>query len=83
MQKFSAYNFFGVNFCAFCSADAKSAWHSAIYDTNIEFAQKIVLILALFANFEAKQGKNGFKNEMVFYKCVGSILHSFSVWEVP
>jgi hypothetical protein len=30
MQKFSAYNFFGVNFCAFCSAD----------DTTIEFAPK-------------------------------------------
>ncbi len=44
----------------------------AFYDTHIEFLPINILwvLLALFANFEGKFGRNGSKTKNVFYKCV-------------
>jgi hypothetical protein len=58
-----ACNFF-VHFFTTISTDSKSAWNSAVFDIFLDFLQKkFWVILALFANFEAKCAKNGSKNQ--------------------
>ncbi len=61
--------FFFVNFFKTFSTDSKSAWNSAFFDTHIEFFNKKIfwVILALFANFEAKCAKNGSKNKKTYF----------------
>ncbi len=53
-----------MNFFAMFSADLKSASSSAFFfDSHIECLQKILLILALSAIFEAKPARKGSKKQ--------------------
>ncbi len=79
-QKFSAYK---VNFFP---TDSNLESNFAFYDTNIKCLQKIFFLhlLALFANFKTKSGRNGSKTKNLFYKCALKF-HSdpFPAWETP
>jgi hypothetical protein len=44
-----------MNFFAMFSTDLKSASSRAIFDSHIECLQKILFILAIFANFKKAQ----------------------------
>ncbi len=58
--------FFCMNFFAMFSSDSKSASSSALFDSHIECLQKILLVLAPFANFEAKPVRKGSKKRQKF-----------------
>jgi hypothetical protein len=50
-----------MNFFAMFLTDSNSASSSAFFDSYIECLQQTLLILALFANFEAKSARKGSK----------------------
>ncbi len=65
-----ACNFFWRLFFTTFSTDSKSAWNSAFFDIFFYFFEKkkfLGVILALFANFEAKCAKNGWKNQKTYF----------------
>jgi hypothetical protein len=59
-----ANNFLLVHFFKTFSTDSKSACHSAVFDTHIEYLNKI---LALFVNFNCKCAGNGSKKLKIFF----------------
>jgi hypothetical protein len=61
---------------------SKSASNSAFFDTHFKISWNIIfaVILALFANFEAKRAQNGPKNEKSFFQTWIRINYIFRFW---
>jgi hypothetical protein len=62
-----------VHFFKTFLTDSKSAWNSPFFYTHIQFFNKkiVLLLLALFVNFDCKCAGNGLKKRKIFfYECV-------------